>query len=45
VVAACLGALLARPEERRALADAGLRFAAAHQFHDLAQTLISLVTC
>jgi len=44
VVAACLGALLARPEERRALADAGLRFAAAHQFHDLAQTLISLVT-
>jgi glycosyltransferase involved in cell wall biosynthesis len=35
--------LLARPEERRALAEAGMRFASAHQFRDLAGTLMSLV--
>jgi glycosyltransferase involved in cell wall biosynthesis len=43
-VAARLAELLARPQERRALAEAGMRFAAAHQFHDLARTLMSLVT-
>lgn len=36
--------LLAHPEERRALADAGMRFASEHQFRDLAGTLVSLVT-
>ncbi len=44
VIAAALRQLLGRPEERRALAEAGTRFAAAHQFRDLAQTLMSLVT-
>jgi glycosyltransferase involved in cell wall biosynthesis len=44
VVAPRLRALLDSPEERRALADAGMRFAAAHQFRDLAGTLMSLVT-
>jgi glycosyltransferase involved in cell wall biosynthesis len=43
-VAARLEELLARPEARRALADAGMGFAATHQFRDLAQTLVSLVT-
>jgi glycosyltransferase involved in cell wall biosynthesis len=36
--------LLGDPEAQRALADGGMRFAAAHQFHDLAQTLMSHVT-
>ena len=44
VVAACVRALLARPEEQRALSEAGVRFASAHQFHHLAGTLVSLVT-
>jgi len=44
VVAPRLHELLARPESRRALSEAGMRFAAAHQVHDLAQTLMSLVT-
>ena len=44
VVAACIDALLARSDERRALSDAGVRFASAHQFHHLAGTLMSLVT-
>ncbi len=44
VLAPRLQELLARPELRRALADAGMRFAADHQFGDLAQTLMSLVT-
>jgi len=44
IVASRLEELLARPEARRALTDAGMRFAADHQFGDLAQTLMSLVT-
>jgi len=44
VVATCLGELLAHPDQRRALSEAGARFAAAHQFHHLAGTLVSLVT-
>ncbi|HEY5024016.1 MAG TPA: glycosyltransferase [Acidimicrobiales bacterium] len=44
VVAARVDELLAHPEARRALTDAGMRFAGAHQFHHLAQTLMSLVT-
>jgi glycosyltransferase involved in cell wall biosynthesis len=43
-IAARLGELLARPQDRRALAEAGTRFAASHQFQDLARTLMSLVT-
>jgi glycosyltransferase involved in cell wall biosynthesis len=44
VVATCVQGLLARPHERRALSEAGVRFASAHQFHHLAGTLVSLVT-
>ena len=44
VVAERLQDLLARPEAQRALAEAGMSFAAGHQFRDLAQTLMSLVT-
>ena len=43
-VAACLEALRADPHRRRELSEAGARFAAAHQFHHLAGTLVSLVT-
>jgi glycosyltransferase involved in cell wall biosynthesis len=44
VVAERLRDLLARPEARQALAEAGMSFAATHQFRDLAHTLMSLVT-
>jgi glycosyltransferase involved in cell wall biosynthesis len=44
VVASRLADLLGRPDERRALSEAGQRFAASHQFGDLARTLMSLVT-
>ncbi|HXQ90006.1 MAG TPA: glycosyltransferase [Acidimicrobiales bacterium] len=44
VVAARLEDLLAHPEEQRALADGGLRFASDHQFRHLADTLVSIVT-
>ncbi|HVA03578.1 MAG TPA: glycosyltransferase [Acidimicrobiales bacterium] len=44
VVAGRLQDLLARPESQRALAEAGMSFASSHQFRDLAQTLMSLVT-
>lgn len=44
VVAARVQELLAHPEERRSLSDAGIAFASAHQFGDLARTLMSLVT-
>jgi glycosyltransferase involved in cell wall biosynthesis len=44
VVAARLAHLLGHPDERRALGEAGQRFAASHQFGDLARTLLSLVT-
>ena len=42
VVAARLEDLLAHPEEQRALADGGLRFASDHQFRHLADTLVSI---
>jgi glycosyltransferase involved in cell wall biosynthesis len=44
VVATRLQDLLAHPEERRSLSDAGIGFASTHQFGDLAHTLMSLVT-
>ncbi len=44
VVAPRLQELLANPEAQRALSEAGMGFAAAHQFRDLAHTLMSLVT-
>jgi glycosyltransferase involved in cell wall biosynthesis len=44
VVAARLSALLTLGEERRALSAAGARFAAGHQFHHVAEALVSVVT-
>jgi glycosyltransferase involved in cell wall biosynthesis len=44
VVARRLQDLVAHPEHRRALSEAGTRFAADHQFRHLARTLVSLVT-
>jgi len=43
-VAGCIQELLARPDQRRALSEAGVAFASAHQFRHLAGTLMSLVT-
>jgi glycosyltransferase involved in cell wall biosynthesis len=44
VLAGRIRALLARPEDRRALSEAATRFAADHQFRRLGETLMSLVT-
>jgi glycosyltransferase involved in cell wall biosynthesis len=44
VVAERLQELLASPEQRRSLSDAGTRFASDHQFRRLAHELVSLVT-
>ena len=44
VVAQRMQDLLASAERRRALSDAGIRFASDHQFRALADTLVSLVT-
>jgi glycosyltransferase involved in cell wall biosynthesis len=44
VIAQCVRDLLARPEHRGALSEAGTRFASVHQFHHLAETLVSIVT-
>jgi glycosyltransferase involved in cell wall biosynthesis len=43
-LAARVDELLGHGEARRALAEAGMRFAADHQFRHLAQALVSLVT-
>ena len=44
VVARRIQELLASPERRRGLSDAGIGFASDHQFRHLADTLMSLVT-